>query len=63
MAVFVVNVSDQPQRVRVRLPAEAKGKKLTEMEPPNKERAAPSVSDQQLQLDLLPQSVRMFMAM
>jgi len=63
IAVFVINVSDQPLKVRVRLPADAKNKKIREWEPPNKELGSPDIYNHELQLDLAPQSVRMFVAM
>lgn len=63
VAVFVVNVSDRTLNVRVRLPAEAKNKKLTEQAPGSDQGGKPKVSNNQLHLEMGPQTVRMFVAM
>ena len=63
VAVFVVNVSDKPLNVGVQLPAEAKGKKIKEMDSTGKECGGADIFNRQLRLDLAPMSVRMFVAM
>ncbi len=63
VAVFVLNVSDKKLNVRVRLPAEAKNKKLAEQAPANAECEKPKVNDNQLCMEMGPQTARMFVAM
>lgn len=63
VAVFVINVSDKPLAVGVQLPAEAKGKKIKEMDATGQEIGGADIFNRQLRLDLAPMSVRMFVAM
>jgi hypothetical protein len=63
VAVFVINVADKPLAVGVQLPAEAKGKKIKEMDSAGHEIGGADIFNRQLRLDLAPMSVRMFVAM
>ncbi|MCX7009744.1 MAG: DUF6259 domain-containing protein [Kiritimatiellaeota bacterium] len=62
VAIFVINVSDQPLQVDLELPATAKGKKISERQPTAKEGRGLESHGGQLRLDLAPQSVRMLVA-
>jgi hypothetical protein len=62
IALFVINVSDQPLQVDLELPALAKGKKVSERQPMAKDLFSMDVRDNQLRLDLVPRSIRMFVA-
>ncbi|MBI5820110.1 MAG: hypothetical protein HZA88_14085 [Verrucomicrobia bacterium] len=63
VAIFVINVSDKPLNVSAQLPAEAKGKKMKELDSTGKECGGADIYNRQLRLELAPQSVRMFVAM
>jgi len=62
VALFVINVSDEPLQIACQVPAEAQGKKLREWNPPGQENHGGELSGRQLRLDLAPRSVRMLVA-
>ena len=62
VALFVVNVSEQPQQVALAVPAPAVGKKISEWKPDGAQLEIAASQAGQLRLDLAPQSVRMLVA-
>jgi hypothetical protein len=62
VALFVINVSDEPLQLDCQVPAEAEGKKLREWNPPGQGNYGGDFTGRPLRLDLAPRSVRMLVA-